>query len=92
MSNMGQHRYPLGFDIIQNLGIFCFHKLYKFYKFQMSFKAFGKLIIQGLKQPFNFTHHSQMWQNLNHKVGFVNHILNPHGMWNPTIKNLSNNT
>jgi hypothetical protein len=53
--------------------------------------GFWKIIVQGLKQPFNYAHHLKVWQSLN-KVGFINHIMNPHGMWTPTLKKLLGNT
>ncbi len=60
MSNRKQDKYPTSFDILQNLDTFCLHKLYKFCKVEVSFKVLGKIIVQGLKQTINYTHHLQM--------------------------------
>jgi hypothetical protein len=60
MSTKGQNRYLMGFRISQNLGPLCFHKLCQFHKFQMFFKAFGKIIVRYLKKTFNYVHHLQM--------------------------------
>jgi len=59
-SNKGLHRHPRGFDILENPGPFGFHKMYNICKFQLPFKAFQKIIMQGLKQTFKFTYHLQM--------------------------------
>jgi len=56
------------------------------------FRAFRKLILQGLKQTFSSTHHLQMKHSLNYKVGSMSHTMHPHGMWSPTINNLLCNT
>jgi hypothetical protein len=86
VSSKGQYRYPTCFNIFQNP---CpFHKLCKL---QVPLWAFVNIVVQGLKQPFNYAHYLQVWQSLN-KVGFMNHIMNPHGMWTPTIKKLLGNT
>ncbi len=87
-----QHRNPIGFYVLQNLNPFGFHKLYKFCELQMPLKALRKIVVQGMKQTFKFANHLQVWQNLNYQIGCMGHTMNPYGMWNPNIKNLSNNT
>ncbi len=91
VSSKGQHKYPTCFNIFQNPCPFHFHELCKLCKLQVPLWAFGKIIVQGLKQPFNYAHHLQVWQSLN-KVGFMNHTMNPHGMWTPIVKKLLGNT
>jgi hypothetical protein len=74
-----------------NLDPLDFHQLYKFCKFQMPFKALGKIVVQGLKQTFKFVNHLQVSHSLNYHIGYMKHTMNPHRMWSPTINNMLGN-
>ncbi len=49
MPNKEQHRCPMNLGILYNLAPLGFHKLCKFWRFLIIFKALGQIVVQSLK-------------------------------------------